>query len=128
MAEGNDPRVYFAAERTLLAWTRTSLALMGMGFVVARFALFLRLVARREATEPGPGPSNTLGVALVVLGALGSLVAAYQHWRFCRGLTAVERPLNYWVGFAPMFALGVTVTPMSTGFTYTCGVSPTSVR
>jgi uncharacterized membrane protein YidH (DUF202 family) len=34
-----DPRVYFAAERTLLAWVRTGLALMGFGFVVARFPL-----------------------------------------------------------------------------------------
>jgi uncharacterized membrane protein YidH (DUF202 family) len=31
-----DPRVYFAAERTLLAWVRTGLAMMGFGFVVAR--------------------------------------------------------------------------------------------
>jgi len=37
-----DPRVYFAAERTLLAWIRTGLAMMGFGFVVARFGLFLR--------------------------------------------------------------------------------------
>ena len=32
-----DPRIYFAAERTLLAWVRTGLAMMGFGFVVARF-------------------------------------------------------------------------------------------
>ena len=37
-----DPRVFFAAERTFLAWIRTGLALMGFGFVVARFGLFLR--------------------------------------------------------------------------------------
>jgi len=33
---------YLAAERTLLAWIRTGLALMGFGFVVARFGLFLQ--------------------------------------------------------------------------------------
>jgi len=33
---------YLAAERTLLAWIRTGLALMGLGFVVARFGLFLQ--------------------------------------------------------------------------------------
>ena len=33
---------YLAAERTFLAWLRTALALMGFGFVVARFGLFLR--------------------------------------------------------------------------------------
>lgn len=37
-----DPRVYFAAEPTFLAWIRTGLALMGVGFAVARFGLFLR--------------------------------------------------------------------------------------
>ena len=41
----DDPRVRFAAERTLLAWMRTGLALMGFGFVVARFGLFLREIA-----------------------------------------------------------------------------------
>jgi putative membrane protein len=38
----NDPRVFFAAERTLLAWIRTALALMGLGFVVARFDILTR--------------------------------------------------------------------------------------
>jgi putative membrane protein len=34
-------RDYLAEERTFLAWIRTSLALIGFGFVVARFGLFL---------------------------------------------------------------------------------------
>ena len=38
MSDLNDPRVFFAAERTLLAWSRTSLTLMGFGFIV--FGLF----------------------------------------------------------------------------------------
>jgi putative membrane protein len=42
MNEINDPRVYFAAERTLLAWIRTGLTVVGLGFVVARFGLFFR--------------------------------------------------------------------------------------
>ena len=41
----NDPRVYFAAERTLLAWVRTGIAIMAMGFVSSRFGLFLALQA-----------------------------------------------------------------------------------
>jgi uncharacterized membrane protein YidH (DUF202 family) len=33
MSDLNDPRVFFTAERTLLAWTRTGIALMGLGFL-----------------------------------------------------------------------------------------------
>ena len=43
-----DPRVFFAAERTLLAWVRTGLTIMAFGFVVARFGLFLRLLAAQQ--------------------------------------------------------------------------------
>ena len=38
----DDPRVYLASERTFLAWIRTSISLMGFGFVIARFALWTR--------------------------------------------------------------------------------------
>ena len=43
MSELNDPRVLFAAERTLLAWNRTSISIMAFGFVIERFGLFLQI-------------------------------------------------------------------------------------
>ena len=46
----DDPRVLFAAERTLLAWVRTSVTLMGLGFAVARFGVFLAVL--RGAAAP----------------------------------------------------------------------------
>ena len=111
MSDNNDPRTFFAAERTLLAWVRTSLALMGMGFVVARFALFLRLLAHQQVSTslgtPPHGPSDVLGVGLIVLGALASLVAGWQHRRFQGGLSESQRPRGYWSAFAPLFAYGV---------------------
>jgi putative membrane protein len=83
----NDPRVPLAAERTLLAWVRTGLALMGFGFVVARFGLFLHEVA---AVRGGPPPTDQgsvwLGAAMVALGAAVNLLAAVRHVRLIRRL------------------------------------------
>ena len=82
-----DPRVYFAAERTMLAWVRTGIAMMGFGFVVARFGLFLRELAAARAGEVGahrPGLSLWVGTSLVVLGVAVNLAAAVRHFRFRR--------------------------------------------
>ncbi|MFY8202182.1 MAG: YidH family protein, partial [Pirellula staleyi] len=48
--EAVDPRIYFAAERTLLAWLRTGIAIIGLGFLVARFGLFLALSRNPQQT------------------------------------------------------------------------------
>ncbi len=51
-AAEQDPRVYFAAERTFLAWIRTGLGLIGIGFAVSRFSLFLRQIAATQSRRP----------------------------------------------------------------------------
>ena len=64
-----DLREYLAVERTFLAYIRTSLALMGFGFVVARFSIFLREVhVMQPQTTPTPGLSVWFGTAFVLFG------------------------------------------------------------
>lgn len=84
MTAERDPRVYFAAERTLLAWIRTGLAMMGFGFVVARFGVFLRelAVARGDVLLDTGGGSLWAGTALVLLGVVVNVYAAVAHGRF----------------------------------------------
>ena len=91
-----DPRVHFAAERTLLAWVRTGLAMMGFGFVVARFGLFLREIAAAQAVPPPRqhGLSLGVGVTLVVVGVAVNLFAAVKHWHTVRRLERGE-PLRF---------------------------------
>lgn len=89
-----DPRVRFAAERTVLAWMRTGLALMGFGFVVARFGLFLREIAAvgQVAVHQTTGWSLWIGTGLIVLGVIVSLAAGSEYYRFVR---LAERKVSY---------------------------------
>ena len=85
----SDPRVYFAAERTFLAWIRTGLGLMGVGFAVARFGLFLRQMRTSEihTVVHGTGLSVWSGVAVVTLGVIVLIAAVGQHVRLIRELS-----------------------------------------
>ena len=71
-------RVHMANERTFLAWIRTSIGIMAFGFVVEKFALFVKQISYilgREITTPPRGYSSMLGILLVGLGALMALLA-----------------------------------------------------
>jgi putative membrane protein len=108
-----DPRVFFAAERTLLAWVRTGLTIMAFGFVVARFGLFLRLLALQTGI-PDAHParhtdiSNVVGILLVLLGVGCMFVGAIQHRSYVATLDPADVPRShsavYPVGLAMMLA------------------------
>ena len=85
-AQEKDPRFFLAAERTFLAWIRTGLSLMGFGFVVARFGIFLKEVqlTTHEAVTKPTGFSVGFGTTLVLIGVWMNLVAAIQHVRTVR--------------------------------------------
>jgi len=76
-------RVHMANERTFLAWIRTSIGIMAFGFVVEKFALFMKqlsyLLGKSTAGEALPPPSHgysaILGIFLVGLGAIMGVLA-----------------------------------------------------
>jgi putative membrane protein len=83
-----DPRVYFAAERTFLAWIRTGLGLIGIGFAVSRFGLFFRQLSASQSHLPtrATGLSVWSGVTLVGLGVIVILSSVLRHLRLMREL------------------------------------------
>ena len=83
-----DHNLQLAAERTLLAWIRTGLALMGFGFVVARFGLFLRELTR-VPENPLVAGSGSLGFGVGLVG-VGVGVLAVAGWRFQRYTSALR--------------------------------------
>jgi len=84
-------RMLFQAEQLLLVWVRTCLGLMGFGFVVARFGLFLRELAEAGHVSLEHVPrlarfSSLTGTGLIVLGTVFLVAAVVMHWRFVRAL------------------------------------------
>jgi uncharacterized protein (DUF302 family)/uncharacterized membrane protein YidH (DUF202 family) len=104
-------RDYLAAERTLLAWIRTGLALMGFGFVVARFGLFLQEVriAQFPMSPQSYGLSLWFGTALIAVGVALNMFAAWQHARLVRalnrGASAPDRSSTPAIALAVFLAL-----------------------
>lgn len=95
MSDLDDPRVFFAAERTLLAWNRTSLALMAFGFVIERFGLFVSILLPRHDLPLQRGLSFWIGLAFVLLGAVVAAYSTVQYHKVLRTLKPIEIPDGY---------------------------------
>mgnify|MGYP006276259939 FL=1 len=107
-----DPRVFFASERTLLAWVRTGLAIIGLGYVVARFGLFLRIMAHeagQTATITTNPMSRIIGVAFVAVGAVSVVMASIQHHTFIKGLPVRDLPTHYSRSFGLWVSVAISV-------------------
>jgi putative membrane protein len=82
---------FLANERTFLAWIRTSVAVTSLGFVVAKFGVWLRELSLRldpHSSSSHNGESLPIGVSMMAVGALLALLAA---WRYHKVNLAIER-------------------------------------
>jgi inner membrane protein YidH len=102
---------YLAAERTLLAWVRTGLALMGFGFVVARFGLFLRQlqVVQNAVKVQTYGQSLWFGTALIAAGIVVNVISAWHHARLVAGMRRGEPAPLHTTSLAVVTALFLAI-------------------
>jgi len=78
-----NPSDHLANERTLLAWTRTSIGIMAFGFVVVKFSLFVKqisLVLGKEYAVHSRGISALVGILLVAVGAV-TIIFSYIRYK-----------------------------------------------
>ena len=101
MSDLNDPRVLFAAERTLLAWNRTASGMMALGFFIDRAALMT------DAAKGGRGFAAAIGIAFLLLGVVLNILAVVQYRRSLASLRPVEIPPGYWPNLAVVMSLAV---------------------
>ncbi|MBI6555148.1 YidH family protein [Pseudomonas veronii] len=101
MSDLNDPRVFFAAERTLLAWNRTSLSLMAFGFVIERSGLLLQMLKPDAPGSPGKHFSFWIGLTFLMLGSWVACWSSWQYKKVVKTLKPVEIPLGYSVNTGP---------------------------
>lgn len=81
-------REHLANERTFLAWIRTSIALMGFGFVIVKFTLFLKEISLLlgSTIDASKGYSAIVGVIMVVLGVIFATLAFFQYIKYKKQL------------------------------------------
>jgi len=77
-------REHLANERTFLAWIRTSIALMGFGFVIVKFTLFLKEISLLLETKGVSSKefSAIVGVIMVALGVMIAVLAFLQYKKY----------------------------------------------
>ena len=95
MSDLNDPRVLFAAERTVLAWNRTSISLMAFGFMVDRFGLFLQIAGKEEIKIFQRHISFFIGESFILLATALAIYSVLQHRRILKTIRPIEIPSGY---------------------------------
>ncbi len=104
----DDPRVLFAAERTLLSWNRTAVALIALGFVIERFGLFIKILHFSDIAGQRQ-LSFFIGLALIAFAAIMSLFSVIQFKRFLKNLSKDEIPKGYMLWCGTSINIGVSI-------------------
>lgn len=89
-ADIKDPRVLFAAERTLLAWNRTSLSFMAFGFLVERSGLLVHDAPAGWKSFLHREIPFWIGIAFILLGVTIAVTSLFQYHRIFRTLKTIE--------------------------------------
>jgi putative membrane protein len=103
LSDLNDPRVLFAAERTLLAWNRTASGLIALGFFIDRASLMT------DAAKTDRAFAAWIGVAFLVLGVVLNILSVVQYRRSVASLRPAEIPSRYWLNLAVVTSLAVAL-------------------
>ena len=112
MSSLSDSRVFFAAERTSLAWNRTGLALIAFGFVIERAGMLVALLLPGSSGSLNPAFTLWLGILFILLGSLVSVLSTLQHQAVLRTLNAEEIPRGYRTDWAMLVNLVVALLGM----------------
>ena len=98
-------REHLANERTFLAWIRTSIALMGFGFVIVKFSLFLKQLSLLLETN-GPVSKGYSSIAGIIMVAIGVIIAIFAFLQYKNNEKQLKN--NYYVS-SSMLSLFITL-------------------
>jgi uncharacterized membrane protein YidH (DUF202 family) len=116
-AKVRNRRVHMANERTFLAWIRTSIGIMAFGFVVEKFAFFIKqmsiIVGKSTSgivVSPTQGYPAFIGIFLVGVGMLLVLLAFLRYKKVQRQIdTDTFRPSSIFDAVLTISILGAGI-------------------